>query len=115
MLLDRKTVTVVAGNVRRVEAHHRARFDDEVFEHFVHRGAEMDVGVGVGRPVVKDELLASGAGAADQVIEVELLPFFEARGFASSFAFCEKLVLGRLTVFFRSKGVSVDIILNSQY
>src|SRR6185503_5590866 len=32
VLLDRQTVTVVPGNVRRVETHHRARFDDEVFQ-----------------------------------------------------------------------------------
>ena len=28
---DRQTVTVVARNIRRVVAHHRPRFDDEVF------------------------------------------------------------------------------------
>ena len=30
--LDRQTVAVIAGHVRRVKAHHRARADDEVFE-----------------------------------------------------------------------------------
>ncbi len=60
--LDRQTVTVVAGNIGRVVAHHRARLDDEVFQDLVHRRAEMDVGIGVGWAIVQDELLARRSG-----------------------------------------------------
>ena len=79
---DWETVTVVTRNVRRVVAHHCARFDDEVFKNLVHRGAEMDVRVCVGWTIVENELLAAFAGAADQVIKVELRPFFKPRWFA---------------------------------
>src|SRR6185437_9279594 len=78
---DRQTVTVVTGYVRRVEAHHRARFDDEVFQDFVHRGAEVDVGVRVRRAVVHDELRAAFGGAANQAVKIELIPLFQPRWF----------------------------------
>ena len=79
---DWQTVTVVARNVRRVVAHHRARFDDEVFENLVHRGAEMNIGIRVRRTIVKNELLTAFTRAADQAVKVEFGPFFKARRFA---------------------------------
>src|SRR6185369_15179070 len=79
---NRQTVTVVTRNVRRVEAHHRARFDDEVFQNLIHRGAEMDVGIRVWRAVVHDELRAAFTGAADESIEIELVPFLQTRWLA---------------------------------
>src|SRR5215217_3402732 len=82
--LDRQTVTVVTGDVRRVEAHHRARLHDEVFKDLVHRGAEMDIGVRVWRAVVHDELRAAFTGAANESIEIELVPFLQARWLALS-------------------------------
>src|SRR5215470_8893230 len=39
--LDRQAVAVVSGNVRRVEAGHRSRLDDEILQNLVERGAEM--------------------------------------------------------------------------
>ena len=79
---DWQTVAVVTGHVRRVETHHRARFDDKVFKNFVHCGAEMDIGIRVRRTVVQNELLAALTGAPDQTVKVELGPFLEARWFA---------------------------------
>jgi hypothetical protein len=49
---------------------------------FVHRGAEMDVGVRVWRAVVHDELRAAFAGAANEAIEIELVPFLQSRWLA---------------------------------
>ena len=49
---------------------HVARLDDEVFDDFVHRRAQMDVGVRVGRAVVHDELLSAGARLANQIVEI---------------------------------------------
>ena len=54
--LDRQAVAVVPGNVRRVEARHRAGLHDEVLENLVQGRAEMNLSVGVRRAVVKDEL-----------------------------------------------------------
>ena len=53
--LDRQTVTVPARHVRRVEAGHRLRFDDDVFENFVDRMTEMDRAVGVRWAVMQHE------------------------------------------------------------
>ncbi len=80
--LDRQSVAVVTRNVGCVEAHHRARFDDEVFENLVHRCAEMDVGVRVWRAIVHDELRPALTRAPDQMVEIELIPLLEAHGFA---------------------------------
>src|SRR5689334_1839926 len=70
LLLDRQAVAVPAGNVGRVEAHHRAAAHDAVLEDLVHRRAEVDVPVRVRRTVVEDELRLSGAGGADLRLEI---------------------------------------------
>jgi hypothetical protein len=84
--LDRQPVAVVPQDVRRIEAHHRPRFDDDVLEDFVHGRAEMDPPVGVGRTVVQHELRAAGALLANTLVEPHLLPAGE------------RLRLGRLKV-----------------
>ncbi len=53
--LDRKTVAVPAGNIVRVIAHHLPRADDEVLQDLVHRRADMDVPVRIGRAIVQHE------------------------------------------------------------
>ncbi len=55
LVLDRLTVAVPAGHVRRVVAAHRLVLDDEVLEHLVVRGPHVDVAVRVRRAVVQDE------------------------------------------------------------
>src|SRR5215208_3633210 len=79
--LDGQAMTVVTRNVRRVVAHHRARFDDEVFEDLVHRRAEMNVGVRVWRPIMHDELRATLTCAADQAVKIKLGPLLKPGGF----------------------------------
>ena len=54
--LDRQAVTVESGLVRRVEAGHRPRLDDEILQRLVERRAHVDVAVGVRRAVVQHEL-----------------------------------------------------------
>ena len=49
---DRQSMTVVTRHVRRIEAGHRLRLDDEVLEDLVERRAEMDLSVCVRRAVV---------------------------------------------------------------
>ena len=82
MKLNRQTMTVVAGNVGRVVTEHRARLNDEVFQDFVERGAQMNVGVRVRRPVVQDELFSAGAGTADLLVKFHLGPLFQTRRLA---------------------------------
>ena len=60
---DRQPMAIVAGDVRRVVAHHRARLDDEVFQDLVHCRAEMNVGVRIRRAVVEDKFFRTLSGA----------------------------------------------------
>ena len=52
---DREPVTVPAGNVVGFPPRHLVRAHDDVFQRLVERGADMDVAVGVRRPVVEHE------------------------------------------------------------
>ena len=60
--LDRQAVTVPARHEGRVVAHHLTRADDHVLERLVERVADMEVPVGVGRPVMEREWLTARPG-----------------------------------------------------
>src|SRR5947209_11471479 len=81
VLFNRKTVTVVARNVRRIVTHHRARADDYVFQDFVHSRAQVNVRVGVRWSVVKYEFFASLPRALDHFVKTHLGPSLQTRGF----------------------------------
>ncbi|VCU10961.1 hypothetical protein RHODGE_RHODGE_04165 [Rhodoplanes serenus] len=72
--LDRQAVAVPARHVVGVEAEHLLRARHQVLEHLVERVADVDVAVGVGRPVVQDEAGPARGGAAQPAVEVERLP-----------------------------------------
>jgi hypothetical protein len=57
-------------------------FDDEILEYLVYRCPEMDVRVGVGRPVVKYEDGQTGPDAKDFVVEIDLVPPGQSLGFS---------------------------------
>ncbi len=73
--LDRKPVAVPAGNIRRVLAQQGLGADDHVLQHLVERMADVDVAIGVRRPVVKDEFLAARPRPTELTIKVIRLPF----------------------------------------
>ena len=52
---DRHAVAIPSGYVRRIEPGHELRFDDCVLEDLVYRVADMDVAVGIRRPIVQHE------------------------------------------------------------
>ena len=79
--LDRQSVTVVSGHVRRVKAEHALRLDDYVFQDFIERGAEMDVGIRVRRSIMEDEFLCAGARLLNLLVELHVRPLFQAGGF----------------------------------
>ncbi len=93
--LDRQAVAVVPRDVRRVVAGHRAGLDDEVLEDLVERGAQVDLPVGVGRPVVQHVLRRAGPplrGAAGRGRSSPIPRWFPARpsaGWPSSETRCE--------------------------
>src|SRR5262249_51288764 len=69
--LDRQAVAVPARHVVGIEAEHLLRTRHHVLEDFVERGADVDVAVGVGRTVVKDEACAALRRAAQPAIDIE--------------------------------------------
>ena len=71
---DRKTVTVPAGDIRRILAEHRLRAADEVLEDLVQPRADVQVAIRVRRAVVKDEERPALRLRADAAIEIHLLP-----------------------------------------
>ena len=74
LVLDRQAVAIPARHVRRIEACQRARADDDVLEDLVHRMADVDVTVGVGRTIVQHETPAARRCLADLLVELLLLP-----------------------------------------
>ena len=80
--LDRQSMAVVPRNVRRIEAHHRARLDDKVFQDLVQCCAEMNIGIRVRRAVVKDEFLSAGRDRRESRRRAQLGPFLQSGRFA---------------------------------
>ena len=74
-------MTVIAGNIRRIKPEHRARLDDQIFQDFIERRAQMDIGIRIRWAVVKDEVFSAGASLSNQRVEIRLGPFFQARRF----------------------------------
>ncbi len=106
--LDGQAVAVPAGDVGGVEAGHGLGLDDEVLDALVERVAEVDGTVGVGRAVVQDVLGRAGAGAADLVVEVAVLPAARRSGsFGGRFAFMGNSVFGSLRVALSSGGADI--------
>ena len=54
-MLDRQSVAVPPGDVRRIVSIERARFDDDVLEDFIQCVPDMNRAVGVRRPIVQHE------------------------------------------------------------
>ena len=80
--LDRHAVAVPPRNVRRIEAGQHARLHDDVLEDLVHRMADMDVSVGVRRPVVEHEARPALGDLAQALVEAALLPLAHPDGLA---------------------------------
>ena len=68
LMLDRHAVAVPARHVRCLEPGHRLRLDDDVLDDLVERGAEVDMPVGVRRPVVQHVLRLAGVGAQQLLV-----------------------------------------------
>ena len=72
--LDGQAVAVPAGDVVGVLAQHLLGPVDEILQNLVEAGADMDVAVGVGRPVVQDEFLPAFAELAQLAVEILVFP-----------------------------------------
>src|SRR5690606_7191052 len=69
-----KAVAIPARNVVRVLAQHLLGAIDDILQDLVQRMADVEVAIGVGRPIVKHELLAPLRHLALAPIEIHLLP-----------------------------------------
>ena len=76
-MLDRQSVAVPTRHVRRVEAHHRLRLDDDVLEDFVQRVAHVNVAVRVRRAVVQNRLRPPFRLLANELVEIDEAPLLE--------------------------------------
>ena len=72
--LDRQPVAIPARHVDRILAQHLLGAHDDILENLVQRRAEVEMAVGVGRAVVKDELGPAGGGLPQAPVETDLLP-----------------------------------------
>ncbi len=75
--LDRQPVAVPAGPVRGVLPGGRPAAHDHVLQDLVEYGAQVDVPVGIRRPVVEDEARLSPPGGPDLAVEVVRLPLLQ--------------------------------------
>ena len=76
IVFNGQTVTVPTGDIGGIIAAHGARFNDNIFKGFIHRMAQVNLAVGVGRTIVKNILFAAGTGLTNLLIEIAVLPFF---------------------------------------
>ena len=82
LVLDRLAVAVPAGHVRGLVALHGLVAVDHVLGDLVHRVAQVDRAVGVGRTVVQDELLVALVLLEHELVDMVLLPALQALGLA---------------------------------
>jgi hypothetical protein len=74
---DRQAVAVPAWHVVRIEAEHLLALRHYVLEDLVQRMPDMDVAIGVRRPVVEDESRPAFAGGAQKPVKIEAAPALE--------------------------------------
>ena len=72
--LDRQAVAIPARHVGRIKARERFAFDDDVLEDLVHRMADVDVAVRIGRAVVQNEFWQSLFRFAYFLIALQFVP-----------------------------------------
>ena len=72
--LDRQAMAIPAGDVRRIITLHALAFDDDVFEDFVQRMANVNVAIGIGRAVVQSEVGLLLVRLAKFAVEIQFGP-----------------------------------------
>ena len=91
---DRQAMAIPAGHVVGVLAAHLLRAIDDVLKNLVEGVADMQMPVGVGRPVVKDEFLATLRFGAQSLEQAEAPPAFEQLGLERGQARAHRKVRG---------------------
>ena len=71
---DRHAVAVPARDIAGIEAGHVSAFDHHVFQDLVDRVSDMDVAIGIGRPIVQHKEGPAFAESANPLVNPGLLP-----------------------------------------
>ena len=72
--LDRQPVAIPAGDVRRTKPGHRFRFHNQIFQHLVQAGAQMDFSRRIGRPIVQHKKRRISARFQNPVVKPHSFP-----------------------------------------
>ena len=72
--LDGHAMAIPARHVRRVKTRKLLALDDNILEDFVYRVPDVNVAIGVGRPIVQHETRAATAGIPNRLVNLTLLP-----------------------------------------
>ena len=72
--LDRQPVAVPARDIGRILADHLLGPVDDVLQDFVQRMADMQMAIGIRRPIMQDEFLAPGCGLAQPLVKTYSRP-----------------------------------------
>ncbi|OPZ50601.1 MAG: hypothetical protein BWY90_01575 [Deltaproteobacteria bacterium ADurb.BinA014] len=70
-------MTIPAGHINPVEAGHVFGFDDNVFQNFIECRAQVNIAVGIRRPVVQNKRFGPFHLFSYLVINACFLPYFE--------------------------------------
>src|SRR5262249_14957505 len=73
-MFDRQSMAVPARNIRGMEAGHRLRLDDNIFEDLVERMTDVDTAVGVGWSIMQDIRRPALPGFLNFLVKSLLLP-----------------------------------------
>src|SRR5436853_7932655 len=75
--LDRQTVAIPAGNVRRSKTSHGLRLHDHILQNLVERGAQMDCARRIRRTIVQHVCGVPFAGLLNPLVKLTVLPLGE--------------------------------------
>ena len=74
LMLDGQAMAIPTGDIQGIKTLHGLVFDDHVLEDLVKRVADMDMAIGIGRPVVQNKRRRPFALLADTLIDLVILP-----------------------------------------
>jgi hypothetical protein len=83
-MFDGQTVAVPARYIYAVETGHVFRFNDDILDDFIESSAQMNIAIGVGRPVMKNVRCFPLGRLPDFFVNVHFFPFFQHFRFALS-------------------------------
>ena len=72
--LNRKTMTIPTRHIRRIKTTKRFGFNNDVFEHFINRVTDVNIAIGIRRPIVQNKLFTTSARLAQFGVKPHFSP-----------------------------------------